>query len=213
MTGSTRSVPSVSPITFQASWNTANEPLKDSTLDKVKQCVFFLINRLAAMFILPSTMKSDSEVKASQQRFDAVWKSDSSEGAVLRKHYTPEPIEVTTPNGVKIRGIHFKNRHLAQDAKTVLCFQPNAMLSKQGAFDWLMEKSALYDKHAHFITFDYRGAGESESRPYSGKDLILDGESIYQFTVDKLGVSPQKHPILWVVSWRGCRIQRQGIAP
>ena len=181
----------IPPRNFRASWTPANAHLQDTCLKKITRFFFWVINHYAKPLILNSLTKSAEEVAMVGNAFNNRWTQDSASSQFLQSRYTREPIEVTTPDGAKIRGTYFKNTSLPENARTVLCFQPNATISKSGCFDWLLKRSALYKLDSNFVIFDYRGTGESESSPNSGDDLILDGDSMYQFVSQELGVHPK----------------------
>jgi pimeloyl-ACP methyl ester carboxylesterase len=69
--------------------------------------------------------------------------------------------------------------------------QPNRVLHTEGVFYNILSAAIEKGKECNFILFDYRECGESEGTAITAKDLILDGESIYQFARDELNVDPK----------------------
>jgi len=182
------------PMTFQAVWNATNQHLAETFLEKVTHTVFYYLNKFIVGLIIPAIKKDEEEVKEIAWQFERLWGPNHEYllNSFLKNHFTPSPIEVTTPDGVKLRGTFFKNAAARESAPTVIFYQANSMISKQGGYDWVMTQAALQEFPYNFVYFDYRACGESEKvLPKSEKDFFLDGESIYQFVKDKLQVPPQ----------------------
>ena len=179
------------PITFNAVWNKQNEHLRETVLERATRTVLFAINKIIANRILQALSYTPGEIVGVNNNFHEKWTSALDPSSrLLKRSFTPLPIEVNTPDGAKIRGTYFKNK--AQEfSPTIICFQPNAPMSKMGVFDWLLEQAALQEFSYSFIYFDYRRCGESEKFPDSQKSLYLDGESIYQCVRDQLGIPDQ----------------------
>ncbi len=184
----TTSISHNAPITFQAQWFENNKHLAETFIEKITRSFLFCVNKLVMSLILPAAQISQERVKNIGNIFKEKWNTHIGMHRFLNKNFTSRPIEVMTPDSVKLRGTFFKNVAASETAPTVIFFQPNAMLSKQGAFDWVLEQAALQEFPYNFVYFDYRGCGESEGTPHSKKNLFLDGESIYQFVRDKLHV-------------------------
>jgi alpha/beta superfamily hydrolase len=176
------------PITFTASWHENNRHLAETFCEKVNRIFFFILNHIVKGLVLASTKKNKEFVDSYKDAFNQTWGEGLGSNRLLRKNFRPIPIEVATPDGIKLRGTFFKNVAALETAPTVIFFQPNSMISKQGVYDWVLKQAALQEFSYNFVYFDYRGCGESEGSPNSKKDLFLDGESIYQFVKDKLHV-------------------------
>ena len=178
------------PLTHIAVWNDQNRHLDYSFIEKVTNFFFFILNRIISTMVLPATiLYSREQTRLIEEDFQTRWSSQPFEP--LRNNYTTTPIEVTAPDGAKIRGTYFKNNAAQNNSPTVICFQPNAVISKLGVFNWQIAVAAASKIPFNFVWFDYRGCGESKpenSIASTAKDLILDGDSIYQFVNDKLGV-------------------------
>lgn len=180
---------STQPLTFKAVWTNENKHLEEGILEKITKCALFLINRIATVLILPSTLKSKETIEEINNNFDQDWQSPEND--FLRRNFTANPIEVTTPDHIPIKGTFFKNAAATESSPTVIFFQPNAAPSKADLFRWALFDSAIQEIPYNFVYFDYRGTDGSDNRPSSAKNLYLDGESIYQFVKDKLHV-PEK---------------------
>jgi pimeloyl-ACP methyl ester carboxylesterase len=182
-------------VTFQARWNQENKHLEKTLLDKITQFFFGLINPIIKANVLPASRVDEERKNDVKAAFHRQWFAPVQEGATtslttrfLRNQYTPTPIEVMTPDGAKLRGTHFKSVRAQANSPTIIFFQPNAALSKQGAFDWLLLSAAMQELPYNFVYFDYRGCGESEGSVSFKKDVYLDGDSIYQYVRDQLRV-------------------------
>jgi hypothetical protein len=193
--------PSSSTVPFQAQWNASNCHLQEGFFDRTKRIVFFALNWIASSIIVPSATSfvfSGNVKKEIEKEFEHRWNRPMearrpSWSFSTRDHYALENIEVTTPDGALIRGTHYKNVRAPADAPTMILAQPNACIRKQDVYTWLMVKTALYGYPCHFVTFDYRGAGDSGNwKPGSFNQLTLDGEGIYQYVREKLGVAADK---------------------
>jgi hypothetical protein len=180
------------PLTFKAVWTNENKHLDESLFEKATRYALFILNRLSTAIIVPSTRLSARNIEAINCRFETGWTHPvSAEEKLLKDNFRPVPIEVTTPDGIAIHGTFFKNTAATDSSPTVIFFQPNAIVSKHGAFDWILAQAALQEIPYNFVYFDYRGCGEKNNKPRSAKDLQLDGEGIYQFVKDKLRVPPK----------------------
>lgn len=177
-----------SPITFQARLQESNKHFAETLHDTVTRLVFSRLNKFVSGIVVPASKKDPTVVENVCRNFERLWDPRNDLNRFLKQNFTPSSIEVTTPDGVKLRGTFFKHTAASETAPTVIFFQPNAMMSKQGGFDWVLRQAALQEFHYNFVYFDYRGCGESEGEPRLKKNLFLDGESIYQFVRDKLRV-------------------------
>lgn len=172
------------PLAFKAVWTNENKHLEETYLETITKYALYLINRLTTALILPATLRHGVAIHAIDEYFRDEWASFP----VLNKNFTKTPIEVTTPDNTVITGTFFKNNAATESSPTVIFFQPNATHSKQNVFAWVMQEAALREVPYNFVYFDYRGCDLLNNRPDSGKNVYLDGESIYQFVRDKLHV-------------------------
>jgi hypothetical protein len=177
------------PLTFQAVWNEKNQQFAETFLEKITRTVFSFLNQFAVGLLLPALRHDREGVREVEREFEQRWSPRTLNNHFLKSQFRPTPIEVTTPDGVKLRGTFFKNVGARESAPTVIFYQPNATISKQGRYDWVMAQAALQEFSYNFVYFDYRGCGGSDLvAPNSKKDLFLDGECITQFVKDKLRV-------------------------
>lgn len=184
------------PLIHQAVWNENNEAFRETFLEKVASIAFFLINFVASKLIVPASVFDQTgflNAKDVAEDFKNSWNPQpDTEMSLLKRNYTPQSVEVTTPDGVVLRGTHFKHNAASGTAPTVIFFQPNAAISKLDHFDWLLEIAAHGQFRYNFISFDYRACGESEKASINQKkNLFLDGDSILQFVKDHLHVPAQ----------------------
>ena len=177
------------PLTFKAVWTDQNKHLDDSFINKITRYAFFILNKIAVALIVPSVSKTKNDIKQIDKNFQRKWTNPiSNEEKLIKNNFTPNPIKVTTPDGVGIEGTFFKNAAATHTSPTVIFFQPNAMHSKQGVFDWVIKEAALRNIPYNFVYFDHRGCDGTRNLPKNAKDLYLDGESIYQFVKNELKV-------------------------
>ncbi len=177
------------PLTFQAVWNEKNRQFAETFFEKITRTVFSFFNQFAVGLLLPALRHDREAVREVEREFEQRWSPRTLDNHFLKSQFKPTPIEVTTPDGVKLRGTFFKNVATRESSPTVVFYQPNATISKQGRYDWVMAQAALQEFPYNFVYFDYRGCGGSDQvAPNSKKDLFLDGECITQFVQDKLGV-------------------------
>ncbi len=182
------------PYTFQAQWTEKNQHLQSSTGEKIKQFFLGFINNLCRRTVLPSSSLSNTQRQIAHENFHMFWHGKVSYPMqdLLRASYSPTSCTLTTPDGTELNATYFRHNEADETSDTVICFQPNAALSKMQAFQWLMKESLLKDKKTNFVIFDYRGCGESKGKAQSAKDLIQDADTVYQFVQNKLHVPPHK---------------------
>ncbi len=174
----------ISPITFQASWNRQNKHLQDNIFNRCSRFCLSIIQKIAIQQIIPAATFPLNQLEQINAEFERRWAA----GQPLRNSFTPTPIEVTTPDGAKLYGTYYKHHAAQNNSPTVIFFQPNAALAKEGIYEWLLEQGAQQRIPYNFVSFDYRGCGSRENKPRSMKDLYLDGDSIYNFVRQNLGV-------------------------
>ncbi len=177
------------PLTFKAVWTDANKHLEEGFFEKIARCAFSILNNLVKGMVLPASRKSQEFIDQTNHDFELDWKEPIAPSErLLVNQFRPKPLEVTTPDGAIIHGTFFKNAAATETSPTVIFFQPNAMLSKQGVFNWVLEQAALQEIPYNFVYFDYRECAGSKDRAERANQLSLDGDSIYQFVKNKLHV-------------------------
>ena len=176
-------------ISFTAKWDTSNSYLQDTFGCKISKVCLYLFHRYAMGRVLPATRILNERVESSKSTFD-----DNR----LINQFQRKPIEITTPDGVKLRGTFLQTPGCNPNAPVVIFAQPNPMLHTEGAFYNILSVGREKGNQCNFILFDYRECGESEGTAIMAKDLVVDGESIYQFARDKLNVDPKDiHMMGW----------------
>lgn len=188
-------------IKFQATWEPEMAHLKVTPWQKIAQVIYEVISLIIFPIgilryiirsaVLPSSnwffkkyaMPSPADIN---DQFEENWKD--------HPHYDHSPITFTTPDGIILKGTYFKKKDASQNADTVIFFNPNASVSKlsflndsrnSGSF---IRAAAENNLDCNFVCFDYRGTGESEGSITDEKDLVIDGETVYQFVKNELNV-------------------------
>ncbi len=159
---------------FQASWNkettsihAEGENLLGNLARKVKNFIFYLPNSLIAACINPRSHTSHRPFFSQQQN-----------GIVCSK-------EIITPDKVRLTArVDIVNGATSQ-TPTVILFNPLGANKKvhQG-----LRYELACNKKCNVVTFNYRGLGST----WSKNDLVVDGESVYQFVTQELGTQPNK---------------------
>lgn len=166
-------------IHFSAVWTPQNECLKSSLAQKVSRFALNLLHKLAMNIILTAThLYKKDDIEIAKQQFSALYVF----------HYQSKDITVTTPDGARLQGTFFQKIGCPENAPCVIFMQPSSALYAHNAFDSIVTNAWLEGKQCNFLFFDYRGCGLSEGSPLQAKDLVIDGDSMYQFTRDHLQV-------------------------
>ncbi len=107
--------------------------------------------------------------------------------------YTIDPIAIQTADGAELRGFHYRNAAAREDSPTVIYFNGNCGSCLESPVLGLGCLSTA-EHPLNFVSFDYRGVGlSSESRPIeSARDLVRDGDAVYQYVRDHLGVEENR---------------------
>ncbi len=195
------------PIVFNAKWHKNLLCLKKNRGILSVFTFFFRFflgpfRKICRKKILPSSSYSKKEVKALKEVFFRNWFSKKSCENPLYDFYIAKPLKLITPDGVSLSGTYFRARRAAKETPVIVLFQSNSSLKDHSEYDWLLAQAAQENHIANFITFDYRGCGTSYGKAGKANDLILDGDTAYQFVKDYLKVS-SKHIILYGFSLGG----------
>jgi len=156
--------------TFRAQWqpqNSALNPIPDSFLprlaSRVKNCLFYLPHSLIAAIINP------------------------------RRHITPvnapndlsgqRKVKIVTPDQVEIQATFVPAYGCSRETPTMILFNPLG-----NNYDiYSRTRVHLMRRDYNVVSFNYRGYRKT----WSAGDLVLDGESVYQYVRDNLGVNPR----------------------
>ncbi len=199
---------------FQAKWHDDLKPRELTSRDKIWCVVWNILSilifpiglvrmigwglrNIARFVILPSSWFYPNQiVKRTMAAFKAFCDLDSFTNRYFRDKYTVQQHWVETPDKVKLNAYHFKKKEANPNTETLIFFQSNASFTEQGVYGWLIEKAIERNSNCNFVVFDYRGVGNSKGMPKKIKDLLVDGESVYQFTtaplnVNGLGIKPE----------------------
>lgn len=172
-----------STIHFTAQWTDSNVPLKTTLAQKVSRVALYVLHKLAMGMCLPSPYINKKE---------DIFNDHSSFKGFFRDEFTPKRIQMKTPDGVILDGTFLQKKGCPENAPCVIFMQPNATHYSQGVFNSVVTEGSIEGKECNYLFFDYRGCGLSEGSAVQAKDLVLDGETIYQFAKDHLKVPPSE---------------------
>lgn len=98
-------------------------------------------------------------------------------------------IQVHTHDGARLDTIEFSPKHILPPEKRqyLIHLTGNAMCCEEGLSEM---REHAHELNCHVIGFNYRGVGQSSSRPYSKDDLITDTIAQVQRLLDQ-GVDPE----------------------
>ncbi len=116
-----------------------------------------------------------------------------------RRFYTPTPLDLTTPDGAKVRGMFYRTAKTDElDIPTIVIFQPNAGIHRQGIANPFLDFGVEHRLPFNVAIIDYRGTGDSivgadpkKQRLEFANQLILDGDTLHQCLQKGLGVSEE----------------------
>ncbi|MEL7432199.1 MAG: alpha/beta hydrolase [Chlamydiota bacterium] len=149
-----------------------------------------LCRKICRKKVLPSTQYRKKEIRTTAEVFARIWSEE--EENPLKTHFTTRLIRLHTPDGAALSGVHYIHKQAEEQTPTVLLFQPNGSLVKHGEYDWLLSSCQKRGTVANFISVDYRGCGESSGKPMRIFDLILDGDTLYQYVTSSLKKQPHQ---------------------
>ncbi|MBM3207265.1 MAG: alpha/beta hydrolase [Chlamydiae bacterium] len=191
-------------ITFNAKWTKYNHQLQDTLMQRISRFALYYLHKFAIKESLPSSKSSLEKIKNKRESFN-LWISQHNIDAI--------PIEITTPDGIKIRGTFIKLHHCPGDAPLIIFSQPNSCISTSLTFKDIIQEAVHRYHNCNFLIYDYRGCGESEGEPLVGKDFIIDGDAVYQFAVEVLKVPPEKIHMLGYSFGGGVSAQIKAMHP
>lgn len=158
---------------FIAKWNESNSNLSidrgghlEKTIRKALRFIFYIPNSLIATCFNP---RGESPFYSGMCRLD-------------NRFYFNK--EIITPDQVSLAATVHIIDSATPATPTVLLFNP--LGANHDVHDDL--KLNLLKKNCNVITFDYRGLGATRR----AEDLVIDGESVYQYAIDELGVEKDK---------------------
>ncbi len=200
------------PAYFEARWTPQNIHLRermpwDYSLSEILKSLFTdpfyfpnlilggLLSPLVGRLVVASrNFGLNGEVSDAQRKWNAQWVEPTRDRDILamRAAYEAIPIQVVTPDHVMISGTFYRSRKAhAQDIPTVMVAQPNAVLYKagNGVEQWLLERGSRGDEAFNLVVWDYRGTGESGGSPNGSRQLLLDGDAVYQYVQEEFHIS------------------------
>lgn len=138
----------------------------ENTVRKALKFIFYIPNCIVAACINPRR----------ESQFYSSPRLDTNYGSFTKKIITPDQVSLTA------------NVHVVEGANaatpTILLFNPlgaNASIHSELKDDLLAQR-------CNVITFDYRGLGTTRR----ADDLVVDGESVYQYATHELGIDKNK---------------------
>ena len=158
---------------FFASWDAANRklnPENDNILwrkaRKIKNFLFYVPNCAIAACVNP---REETKFYPS---------------AILNANYGKFTKEIVTPDQVHLMAHVDIAAGASADAPIVILFNP--LGAGHEVHDNL--KMGLNARRCHTVSFNYRGLGST----WRAEDLVVDGESVYQYVIQELGVKKNK---------------------
>ncbi len=196
-------------ILFAAQWTQHNAYLQTSlstiiqspfhtSFEKIQHCfnrgltqafgtLLFPLKSFTRSMVLPSSQISQEAYHQIAVGWQQRWENPFPIGrqAQLIQTYEPIILEMITPDGTLIKGVWYKHRS-STDANlpTILCFNHNRVHAKSTEWEWLLKKGLSSPQPFHVIVFDYR------RNPSQADDLLVDGETVIQTALTKLGIAP-----------------------
>jgi pimeloyl-ACP methyl ester carboxylesterase len=157
---------------FRASWNQNNESLNPNSggflwrlAKKVKNLILYIPNSIVAVCINP---RSESKFRPSSEPLS----------------YRNFSKEIITPDQIRISAeVHIADG-ATRETPTILLFNP---LGTNHSVHHELGQS-LKERKCNVIRFDYRGLGNT----WRAEDLVVDGESVYQYATQELGIERNK---------------------
>ncbi len=198
--------PSTPSINFKAEWTECNKCLNPAVVSLnvkiyrfIKSFVFFIPNAIIsklitwAVFLSSAPWVSDKMKKWSNQ-FQKFWEfkketplyPDSPAHQKLLATYTPIKLDLTTPDGVKIKGHFLKHKdHDTNDKSRVLILLPGRGDCYQAAtHTWVLNslQNSTSDNPIPYsvLVCNLRGTHGLSGTP-NQKGLTLDADTLYQF--------------------------------
>lgn len=198
----------IQPI-FTAVWNAQNIHLKEpnkALYQKILKVVWdilsivilpigiartlgWAVHFVAKKLVLPSAWFYHSQIIKQSKRIFNICCRNLNQTFETQKH------KIATPDGVRLNAIHFKHRQANANTPTVIFYQSNASVSQFGIYLWLVEEAVRRNSVCNFVVFDYRGVGSSRGDAQNARELLIDGETAFQYVRDCLRVPP--HLIRW----------------
>lgn len=94
----------------------------------------------------------------------------------LASCYQPQQLKLTTPDGVEVEGIFYKDiRSDSNNIPTIICCNPNAALAHEGVWDWLLLEGRNDSQPFNVLTYDY-----ITPQLNSARDLVVYGDTLFQ---------------------------------
>lgn len=158
---------------FIATWNERNKQLNPNHMGlfgrlaaKVNNVVFYLPNSFIAACVNP---RNESPFYPS---------------AELKQNFGDFRKEIITPDGIHLSAKVHVMKGATSNTPTVILFNP--LGAGKSVHNTL--RNELIGQKCNVVIFDYRGLGST----WRGKDLVVDGDSVYQYVIQELGTKKDK---------------------
>lgn len=146
--------------------------------------------------LIPTSTTPEAKIQA---HFDA-WKTEDT------GRFTRYCLDLITPDNQPIHAFFYARDDVTRDLPTVIYFQGmtgQAMTSTSKLLKLLTGSKA---PPCNVVVFDYRASGVNRllygERRFTARDLILDGDTVVQAAIHKLGIS-EKNILFFGVSFGG----------
>lgn len=158
---------------FHAEWNESNKELNPfgngplwNTIQKIRMLLFYIPNSIIAACINPRAESPFVPTTGKVHRFGNFNK------------------EIITPDGIHLAAQVSIVNGATPDTPTTILFNP--LGAEDEMFDSL--RARIEAKGSNVISFNYRGLGTT----WNSTDLVLDGDSVYQYAIEELGTQASK---------------------
>lgn len=119
--------------------------------------------------------------------------------ALLKTNFGGEEFKIKTVDDVVLEGMYIPGKGCTKSDRTVILFNPNGVNFEEYGDNSLLFDIGLFNRHDiaevekgwNIVLFNYRGVAGSKGMA-TRDGLILDGEAIFQYIRDELGVPEKK---------------------
>ncbi len=184
---------------FNAKWHPGIFSFQEKRrlLKRFLRIVFFpvtlsalLFKRICRSLILPSSNYRKKEVRTTADIFLDRWSLRAETS--LQRFFSIDLLTLHTPDGIALSGVYYNAKKRIANTPVVILFQSNSSLMQHGEYDWLLEECAKKELAIDFVSFDYRGCGESPGKAKRINDLVLDGDAAYQYVKEKRQLADER---------------------
>jgi hypothetical protein len=195
---------------FQAAWNPALKPIPAppwrQKLKAIWDVVYFILSILIFPIAIARAVGYAVAFAAKKMALPSAWLYSITHGdetwedikrgyrdfcnGPISQSFAVDEHWVKTPDQVNLHATHFRHRHADANTPTIILYPSNMATTQHRVYRWLIERAHQRNAPCNFVVFDYRGVSKSEGEMNRIHDLVVDGDSIYQFVRDHLHVPP-----------------------